>query len=129
MSTLNTNSISSTSSFNTTNVQQLVTNKHATFRNVEYSINISLLNNDTLIAEVEEVPIGDKWKGQFSAKCMFFSIHYLILDYEYHDASHMICYVGEYAGRDWLMVISLQFSFTSYHHLAYLILQDILYPC
>ena len=49
--------------------QQLVTAKRA-FRNVEYSISLSLLNNDTLVVEVDEVPLGDKWKGQFSAKCM-----------------------------------------------------------
>lgn len=51
-------------------LQQLVTAKRA-FRNVEYSISLSLLNNDTLVVEVDEVPMGDKWKGQFSAKCMY----------------------------------------------------------
>ncbi len=53
--------------------QQLVTSKKAIFRNVEYLINLSLVNNDTLVAEVEECPVGDRWKGQFSAKCMPFS--------------------------------------------------------
>ena len=39
------------------------------FNGVDYSITVSTAN-DTLTIDVEEVLTGEKWKGQFPAKCM-----------------------------------------------------------
>jgi hypothetical protein len=50
--------------------QVLIAAKHVCFHKVDYVINIYLLHSDLLVVEVEENAVGDKWKGQFSAKCM-----------------------------------------------------------